>query len=81
MSVSFSSPKSQGGFPRREASEEEGKDRQLRRERQVPDLAVSFPSCFQQDSGQAREGRGWTTTWARGEEADRAGEVLEKTRG
>lgn len=38
--------------------------------------AVSFASCFQQvpkqDSGLSREGRGWTTTWARDEEADRS---------
>lgn len=43
-----SSPKSQGDFPRREASEEEGDDRQFRRECQVPDLGCEFASCSQQ---------------------------------
>lgn len=81
MSISFSSPKSQGDFPRREASEEEGNDRQLRREHQLPDLAVSFAPCRspKQDSGLAWEGRGWTTTWVK--KLIELGEVLEKTQG
>lgn len=46
MSVSFFSPKSQGDFPRGETSEEEGNDRQFRRECQVPDLGCEFCILF-----------------------------------
>lgn len=82
MSVSFSSPKSQDDFPRREASKEEGNDRQLR-EHQIPDLAVSFAPCRspKQDSGLAQKGDAGPPHGLMAKKLIELGEVLEKTPG
>lgn len=83
MSVSFSSPKSQDDFPRREASKEEGNDTPLRREHQISDLAVSFAPCRspKQDSGLAQRGEAGPPHGLMAKKLIELGEVLEKTRG